>query len=110
MAVERGKLSLWLIRLAKNRPFTFLDHALRSGDSLLGANLKQIKQGSMESKETRQLSFIEPAMNKAVDVALKLREKIRLLPEHSVQDIDTKGRMLKQAEEAMELVKLGADL
>jgi hypothetical protein len=34
MAVEMAKLSLWLITLAKNRPFTFLDHALRSGDSL----------------------------------------------------------------------------
>src|SRR5260221_8152385 len=28
MAVEMAKLSLWLITLAKNRPFTFLDHPL----------------------------------------------------------------------------------
>jgi hypothetical protein len=36
MAVEMAKLSLWLITLAKDRPFSFLDHALRCGDSLLG--------------------------------------------------------------------------
>nr|MDQ3316620.1 restriction endonuclease [Actinomycetota bacterium] len=36
LAVEMGKLSLWLITLQKDRPFTFLDHALRCGDSLLG--------------------------------------------------------------------------
>ena len=36
MAVEMAKLSLWLVTLAKDRPFTFLDHALRAGDSLLG--------------------------------------------------------------------------
>lgn len=36
MAVEMAKLSLWLVTLHADRPFTFLDHALRSGDSLLG--------------------------------------------------------------------------
>jgi hypothetical protein len=36
MAVEMAKLSMWLVTLAKGRPFTFLDHALRTGDSLLG--------------------------------------------------------------------------
>ncbi len=36
MAVEMAKLSLWLVTLPKDRPFTFLDHALRCGDSLLG--------------------------------------------------------------------------
>ncbi len=36
MACEMAKLSLWLITLAHDRPFTFLDHAIRCGDSLLG--------------------------------------------------------------------------
>ena len=36
MAVEMAKLSLWLITLARDRPFSFVDHALRCGDSLLG--------------------------------------------------------------------------
>jgi hypothetical protein len=35
-AVEMAKLSLWLVTLSKDRPFSFLDHALKSGDSLLG--------------------------------------------------------------------------
>src|SRR5205807_10519491 len=42
VAVEMAKLSLWLITLRKNHPFTFLDHALRCGDSLLGGNLRQL--------------------------------------------------------------------
>ena len=36
VAVELGKLSLWLVTLAKDQPFSFLDHALRCGDSLVG--------------------------------------------------------------------------
>ncbi len=36
LAVELAKMSLWLITLAKDRPFEFLDHKLRPGDSLIG--------------------------------------------------------------------------
>jgi len=35
-AVHLAKLSLWLETLARELPFTFLDHALRHGDSLVG--------------------------------------------------------------------------
>jgi len=35
LAVEMAKLSLWLLTLAKDKPFTFLDHAIRCGDSLV---------------------------------------------------------------------------
>lgn len=37
MAVQLGRLSLWLATLARDRPLSFLDHHIRSGDSLLGA-------------------------------------------------------------------------
>ena len=36
LAVEMAKLSLWLLTLAKDKPFEFLDHAIRCGDSLVG--------------------------------------------------------------------------
>jgi len=36
MAVDLAKLSLWLVTLAADHPFTFLDHAIRHGDSLVG--------------------------------------------------------------------------
>lgn len=35
-AVDLGKLSLWLFTLAGGKPFSFLDHALRHGNSLVG--------------------------------------------------------------------------
>ena len=41
-AVDLAKLSLWLVTLAKDHPLTFLDHALRQGDSLVGLNRIQI--------------------------------------------------------------------
>ena len=38
LAVELAKLSLWLVTISKGRPFGFLDHNLKSGDSLLGVS------------------------------------------------------------------------
>ena len=37
MAVELARLSIWLLTSATAEPFTFLDHALKVGDSLVGA-------------------------------------------------------------------------
>ena len=49
LAVELAKLSIWLVTLAKGRPFGFLDHNLRCGDSLLGIHrLDQLTELSMD--------------------------------------------------------------
>jgi hypothetical protein len=41
-AVDLGKLSLWLATLARDHAFTFLDHSIRHGDSLVGLTREQI--------------------------------------------------------------------
>jgi type II restriction/modification system DNA methylase subunit YeeA len=42
MAADLAKLSLWLATLAKDHPFTFLDHSIRVGDALVGLTRQQI--------------------------------------------------------------------
>src|SRR6202042_1328379 len=42
LATDLAKLSLWLATLARDHEFTFLDHALKSGDSLAGLSRAQI--------------------------------------------------------------------
>jgi Eco57I restriction-modification methylase/MmeI, target recognition domain/MmeI, N-terminal domain len=113
MAVEMAKLSLWLITLAKNRPFTFLDHALRSGDSLLGANERQLLNWSMDARPgevTQPRWGLTDVMRRSLETALKLRRQLQQLPERDVRDIEAKDRLLLGADRAMEIVKLGADL
>src|SRR5207302_11343017 len=51
MAVEMAKLSLWLVSLSRERPFTFLDDRLVCGDSLLG----------LTSTEQLRLLHLDPA-------------------------------------------------
>ncbi|MEY4616402.1 MAG: hypothetical protein RJB66_1362 [Pseudomonadota bacterium] len=43
MAVNLAKLSIWLVTLAKDHAFTFLDHNIKHGDSLVGLKNKQIE-------------------------------------------------------------------
>jgi hypothetical protein len=66
-AVNLAKLSLWLATLAKAHPFTFLDHALKWGDSLVGLTSDQIKKFNWEEDKTYtdpNLSLINLSMEK----------------------------------------------
>lgn len=112
MGVEMTKLSLWLITLAKNKPFTFLDHNLRSGDSLLGVDERQLSNGSLDAKagEITQISQISYAMQYVLPTVIQKRKKIAIQADHDLQIIATKERLLKEADQALEIIKLGGDL
>jgi type I restriction-modification system DNA methylase subunit len=43
MAVELAKLSMWLETLATDQPLAFLDHHLKSGNSLVGSDIETIE-------------------------------------------------------------------
>lgn len=43
VAVDLAKVSLWLATLARDHALTFLKHALRHGDSLVGLSLRQLR-------------------------------------------------------------------
>ncbi len=112
MAVEMAKLSLWLITLQKDRPFTFLDHALRCGDSLLGVtSVKQIENFSLRAKEgeTVQHTFATANLFRYVDEATEKRRALENLPSNDHTQIETKNRLHAEAEIATAKVKALAD-
>ena len=74
MAADLAKLSLWLATLAKDHPFTFLDHSLRHGDALVGLTRKQI--ASFNWAPAEQQSFLEEEIRKRIDRATQYRERI----------------------------------
>ena len=66
-AVNLAKLSLWLATLAKAHPFTFLDHAFKWGDSLVGLTSEQIKTFTWSEDKTYKdpnLALINFSMEK----------------------------------------------
>lgn len=105
MAVDLAKLSLWLVTLAKDHPFTFLDHSLRYGDSLVGLTRRQIIGFHWEPKKQRQ--FGEDLIQKRLDRATEARAKI-LNAREDVPYRDQEQR-LAVANEALEVIRLTGD-
>ncbi len=109
MAVEMAKLSLWLITLQRDRPFTFLDHALKCGDSLLGvSSVQQIENFSLRPGD-RQVTFATANLFRYVDEASAKRRALEDLPSNDHTQIETKNRLHAEAEAATAKVKAVAD-
>jgi hypothetical protein len=110
MAVEMAKLSLWLTTMAKERPFSFVDHAIRCGDSLLG--ITSFDQVSHFHIDPTKAARVNPAgdLSAYVARALVARRQLESFTVATLEDAETKRRLLREADEAMSLVKLVADL
>lgn len=88
LAVELAKLSIWLVTLAKGRPFGFLDHNLRSGDSLLGLHsLDQLYCLEMRVGPQSAHRLFAAHISEIVDAALRLRIELRSHPIRDICDI-----------------------
>ncbi len=110
LAVEMAKLSLWLLTLAKDKPFEFLDHALRSGDSLVGIhNLDQLKKFSLDGKgeDNRLLLHF---LDDKIQEAITLRRQLTEMQANTVEDVEAQDRMLREANEKIDRLKCAADM
>ena len=88
LAVELAKLSLWLITTSKGRPFSFLDHNLKCGDSLLGvSDVNQLIQFRMKPDPKANGSLMSETIRQTLDVVLKEREEIRSMRDRDITDI-----------------------
>jgi hypothetical protein len=113
LAVEMAKLSLWLLTLQRNRPFTFLDHAIRCGDSLLGVTRRdQIETFgfSPQEHEVKQITLWRKASKVLFERALECRLKLESFPALAASDLERKQALLRQAEEATVMTRLMCDL
>src|SRR6185436_4192902 len=107
MAVDLGKLSLWLVTLAKDHPFTFVDHAIRCGDSLVGLTRRQIETFTWKTEFTTGQLW-EQEVRKRTAGALRERQNLLGLGD----DYGTpqlKRERLEKADELLELVRFIGD-
>ncbi|MBM7489145.1 hypothetical protein JOD64_000367 [Micromonospora luteifusca] len=100
MAVEMAKLSLWLVSMDSQRPFTFLDDRLVAGDSLLGiGNVVTLPgQAGHDLRLDRDLSQ-----------ALGLRRRLAALPDN-LENLAEKRRLLDQVRVLRRRADVYADL
>lgn len=135
LAVELGKLSLWLLTLSKGQTFAFLDHCLKSGDSLVGLSQAQIlamdwavieaeeasgpkKKGAKKSKGKKaagggqQFDLFAGQTRRAFAKASRAREKLAALARRGdVAAVETEQRELHvEAEWALQRLRDVADV
>jgi hypothetical protein len=132
-AVHLAKLSLWLETLSKDEPFTFVDHALKCGDSLVGLSLEQIKRfewtpdGAVEAKAEgkkkgkkaagagggKQLGLFDAAIERALLTAYQARRRLLEIAEaegdFAVREAE-KARLHEEAELALERARMIGDV
>jgi len=121
MATEMAKLSMWLTTVAKDRPFTFLDHAIQSGDSLLGIhNLDQLRNLHFDPAAGKARATPIPgfqaggeaveAVERLINEAVALRHEMHTIETIRPADIERKQDLHHRSEQHLEALTVIADV
>jgi hypothetical protein len=105
VAVDLAKMSLWLATLAREHALTFVDHALRHGDSLVGLSRRQIQAFHWDPKAT---GFEAVRIGEHLQRVRELRAQIR----EAAEDVSDAARrdMWDEAQFELGRVRLFGDL
>ena len=95
VAAEMAKLSLWLTTMARERPFTFLDHAIQVGDSLLGiTELEQLRWLHLDPSQRKGIGGFETlALEERIEEATDLARRLQELSVVTVRDVLQKQQL-----------------
>lgn len=85
-AVDLARLSLWLATLARDHEFTFLDHALKCGDSLVGLTVEQIAAANWDESKPG-LPLFQKLVRDKVEKAMQGRSEIQNAPDDTMRGI-----------------------
>ncbi len=115
MAVEMAKLSLWLVTLHKGRAFTFLDHAIKCGDTLLGlhdpAQLTYFHlRPERPAAQGRVIDYVAEDCARLLERARQRREALEAFTVFDVRDAGQKARLHAEAEATLASVRTLGDL
>ncbi|HEY9695842.1 MAG TPA: DNA methyltransferase [Trichocoleus sp.] len=112
-AVNLARLSLWLFTLSKSMPFTFLDHSLKCGDSLVGVKRQEILQFSQKAFYQPTLDEYRQRVEVEAEATARILETRRRIQNEDTQtdaDEEAKRLYLKETEDLLRRSRLAADL
>ena len=107
MAVDLAKMSMWLLTISKDHPFTFMDHAMKHGDALVGMSKEQIKKFHWDLSEGGENLPALRALDREIDEAIQARLELRSLDADQTKVLQDK---LKDADRKLEKAKRAGDL
>ena len=106
-AVNLAKLSIWLVTLAKDHAFTFIDHSLKHGDSLVGLTEQQIAAFHWKTDAGSAMDLVEEKLKQDIEEALDWRDALQGLDE---DDYNQKKEAWLGAELALDHARRIADV
>lgn len=107
MAVDLAKMSMWLLTISKDHPFTFMDHAMKHGDALVGMSKEQIKKFHWDIPEGGEYLPALCALDREIDEAIQARLELRSLDADQTDVLQDK---LEDADRKIEKAKRAGDL
>lgn len=110
MATEMAKLSLWLITMRKDKPFHFLNHALKCGDSLVGVTLDELERFSLKADDAQGGGLLLPWVQDSVKAVRQIRDGIRRIPGNTLLGVGERQALFEKAEVHEVALRVAADL
>lgn len=108
LAVELAKLALWLETVAGDEPLSFLDHHLRTGNSLVGSRIESMGSlpGEIELLSDRFTEQIRSTMTNLLEPLGQIGE----LDSDSAEHVKEKEQLYQNFEKLREPFRLVSDL
>ncbi len=108
-AVNLARLSLWLVTLAKDLPFTFLDHVLKCGDSLVGLTKAEIGSfGASAAYEPTVFADHKRLIGQSATKTLAVRQQIQTSDTRTDADAELKQALLQDVDQTLAPARLTA--
>jgi type I restriction-modification system DNA methylase subunit len=104
MAVELAKLSMWLETLATDQPLAFLDHHLKTGNSIVGSDIETIealKTGRSEDRpddESVLGEFLDTRQGTIEDL-MRIYEDFLAIENEDLNDVKAMERKYREIEQ-----------
>lgn len=109
LATELAKVSLWLNTMAEDKPLSFLDHHLKTGNSLIGADIhkidrhpKEVESVSDEKRKIGQLAlsdFFGKSVRDDIKQLLSMYREMLEITEERPEDIKEQEAIFRKFEE-----------
>jgi type I restriction-modification system DNA methylase subunit len=110
LAVELAKLSLWLNTVAKDRPLSFLDHHLRTGNAVIGTRLADLsippngtaKKSKQVAIPGEQLSlFDDEVFRQSIEQAVNLMWLVEDNPAQTIDQVKEQEQLYAEMRERL---------
>jgi TaqI-like C-terminal specificity domain/Eco57I restriction-modification methylase len=86
MAVELAKVSLWLDCFTLGAPLSFLDHHLKTGNSLIGARVAEVR-AAVEFKQNEQMSLFASSPFTGIMMGTELMRHVGALEDVTAEQV-----------------------